>query len=166
MNVQPRRHGWICAADPDEIANGYLPEGTRLQMMYLLAGALMTLALMTSWPGLMHFRQGDVPGWVAIVLLMAVAQLVYVVWLLSLPDWSTLRLGMVLSAACATAYACGLAIIIATPASRSMALGLGEIRSSAGLWSAFQCALLAATSYGFGRESSAWREEAGGPDDW
>ncbi|HEY5313002.1 MAG TPA: hypothetical protein VIK18_10805 [Pirellulales bacterium] len=155
---------WIRVAEPDELDRAFRPDETRLQMVYLLAGALMLLALLSAWPALTHFRRHEAAPWVAVVLLMSVVSLVYVVWLLSLADWSTLRVGMVLCAACAAAYACGLAIVIGTPDTRAIALGLDEVRAHAGLWCALQMGLLGAICYGFGRQASCWRDEARG--DW
>jgi hypothetical protein len=156
--------GWIRTAAPDEITRVFRPDETRLQMMYLLGGALMLVALVSSWPALTHFRRHDAAPWVAAVLLMSVANLIYVVWLLSLADWSTLRVGVALCAACAAAYACGLAIVTGTPDSDSIALGLDEVRADAGLWCALQVGLLGGVCYGFGRQASSWRDEARG--DW
>ncbi|HEX3659222.1 MAG TPA: hypothetical protein VHV55_25765 [Pirellulales bacterium] len=156
--------GWIRSAEPDEMTRVFRPDETRLQMMYLLGGALMLVALLSSWPALTHFRRHDAAPWVAAVLLMSVANLVYVVWLLSLADWSTLRVGMALCAVCAATYACGLAIVMGTPASGSIALGLDEVRADAGSWCALQMGLLGGVCYGFGRQASSWRDEARG--DW
>ncbi|HEX4149379.1 MAG TPA: hypothetical protein VHY20_10340 [Pirellulales bacterium] len=154
-----RHRGWIRSATVEEISRASQPESTRLQMAYLLAGSLLALSLMASWPALTHFRQNADADWVVIVLLMSVGQLLYVVWLLSLPDWTTLRVGMVLCALCAAAYAAALSIVIATPVTHSVVLGLTDVRSRAGLWSALLCGLMCVVCYGFGREASAWHDE-------
>lgn len=160
--VQSR--GWIRPASDDEIARAFQPDSIRQQLVYLLAGALPIVALFSSWPALVHFQRGEAAAWVAAVLGMSVAALVYVVWLLSLTDWSTLRVGMMLCACWAAVYACGLALIIGTPASKPIPLGLADVRSSAGLWCALQMGLWSAACYGFGRQAMSWRDEARGLD--
>ena len=154
------QRGWIRAADDDEVDRAYRPDDSQLQVLYFLAGADVARGLVVGLAGPDAFPRQHASGWVAAVLLMSAADLVYIVWLLSLTDWSTLRVGMMLCAASAAAYACGLAMVEGTPDAEPIALGLSDVRSSAGLWCALQMGLLSGMCYGFGRQASLWRDEA------
>ena len=73
----------------------------------------------------------------ALPVLLAAVQLVYAGWLANAPDWATVRVQMVLSAALTTIYAMALTLVLLTPSTRisdprpgrSAAAGAGLVRA-------------------------------------
>jgi hypothetical protein len=132
-------------------------------MVYLLAGGLAGVALLGMSPALAHLHAAVPPGWAQIILALTALQLVYVFWLLSMPDWSTEWIGMALCAGCAALYAGSMALVLTTPATKPIMLGLGTVRNTAGGWCALNVLLLGLLCYGFGKISARWRRRSLSP---
>jgi len=50
------------------------------------------VAIFGAVPAMNDLNFALAPGWVQVVLLLTAAHLIYVLWLISIPDWSTLWL--------------------------------------------------------------------------
>jgi len=131
----------------------------RIRAAYLVATIAGALALLGTWPALVALGHPPTAGWVWLVLLLSLVEVAYALWLASLPDWSTLWIGMALSAGVAAVYALTLGLVMAMPASRSLPLGLDDVRSSLGSWSLTLLVLHAGLACAAGWISSGWRRE-------
>jgi hypothetical protein len=131
----------------------------QIRAAYVLSIVTGALAMLGAWPALVALGHPPAAGWVWIVLLLAAVEVTYAIWLASLPDWSTLWIGMVLCAGLAAIQALALGLVMATPAMRSLPIGLDEVRTSLGSWSACLLALHAGLAYAAGWISTRWRRE-------
>jgi hypothetical protein len=137
----------------------YVAPAGRLRLAYGVAATAGVLAFLTAAPAFGELQHPPAPGWVWILLLLSVVQFGYAFWLASLPDWSTVWIGMALYAILATLEAFGLAVAMATPTTRAIPLGLEQVRSSLGGWCALQLVLCAGLAYAAGWISARWRRE-------
>jgi hypothetical protein len=138
----------------------YQPDIGKIQSVYLLAVALGALAIFAAAPSLKHLDLAAAPNWARIVLVMSALQLVYIAWMVSLPDWSTVWIGMIVCAIVATVYAMGWAVVTFTPTAAPVPfLGLDELRRQAGGWCLANLLLTAFMTYVCGRFASRWRRQ-------
>ncbi len=86
---------------------------------------------------------------------MAAVQLVYAGWLANAPDWATVRVQMVLSAALTTIYAMAMTLVLLTPQTRSLILGLDEVRRLAPAWCGLMLLIMAVATWYCGRTAPA-----------
>lgn len=135
------------------------PDAGKLQTVYMLSLGLIALALFGAAPAIRDLNVITAPGWVWVVMLTAALQIVYVAWMLSLPDWSTVWIGMIVYAAAAAVYGLGWALLGLTPADNEInLLGLdGLDRGQAAGWCAAIALLTLLMTYACGRVSSRWR---------
>lgn len=134
------------------------PDEKRLQRVYLLAGAVAGLALFGAAPAVRFLNFAQAPSWAQVVLMLTAAHLIYALWLISLPDSSTLWMGMLWCALGATLYGSGMALALALQTGKPSLLDLSTVRHTAGGWCAVNVLLLGTLSYLFGRASMAWRK--------
>ncbi|HEX4000974.1 MAG TPA: hypothetical protein VHX65_20685 [Pirellulales bacterium] len=105
--------------------------------VYRIAAAMALVTLLSMWPALhspKYWDLGIAPGWARGVLLIAILQLAYVAWLVSIPDWASLWGTMFVMAIVATLYGTAAAMTLATPMERDPPLGLQPIRGVAPAW--------------------------------
>ena len=122
-----------------------------------LAAGLALLALFQLIP---IFRQPtflSAPEWTRIVVLISAVELAYATWVAFLPDWSTVRVLMLVTASVAAIYALALSLVVFTPGTAPIVLGLGDIRDQARLWCGAVLALTCLLSYICGHASFTWR---------
>jgi hypothetical protein len=81
----------------------------------------------------------------------------YVLWMAVTPDWSTVRVVMMVFAAVSALYGMATAVAIATPPDNPMPLGMGDIRNSAPRWCGAMVLLMSLATYLCGRVSAKWR---------
>lgn len=151
------RRRWIVRATPDVLVLADVPERRRLSAAYMLAGGLAAVALLGLAPAAQHLTRLEPPLWARAVVLVSSALLVYALWLVTVPDWSTLWLGVVLTAVAAAVYAGGMGLIVSTPHDKTPPLELGDLARLAGGWSGLNAMLLGSTSYALGRYGQSWR---------
>lgn len=138
----------------------YQPDPGKLQTLYMLAAALVGLTIFTAVPALPHLNLSEAPNWARVVLLMCTFQLLYIAWMVSLPDWSTVWIGMVVFAVVAAAYGVIWALVAFTPAARPISfLDLENVRSRAAGWSFAVLLLTTLLTYACGRFSGRWRRD-------
>lgn len=135
----------------------YEPEPAWVQTVYFLAVGLVVVTLFCAAPATKHLNLAEAPGWARIVLLLSALQLVYIAWMVSLPDWSTVWVGMLVFAIVASIYGMGMAIVMATPRDRPLMLGMDAVRYSAAGWCLAVVLLTSLMTYFCGRISFRWR---------
>jgi hypothetical protein len=139
---------------------GYQADPGKVQTVYMLAAALAALTIFAAVPALKHLNFTDAPGWARAVLILSALQLVYVVWMVSLPDWSTVYIGMIVFAMVSAAYGVAWALVAFTPEARPINfLDLDSVRRSAAGWCLVVLLLGALCTYACGRFSGRWRRE-------
>lgn len=138
--------------------NTYRPDRGRIDSTKWLAGILLAAVLFSFAPVAYHMQVNlaTAPDWARIVVLLAALQAVYVGWMLSAPDWSTVWVVMLVFAGVSALYAVATAMAIATPPERAMPLDLGGVRYSARAWCAAVLALMSLCTYLAGRFSTRW----------
>lgn len=137
----------------------YTSRPQQIRAAYIVSSVAGALAFLGACPALLALRHPPVAGWVWLVLLLTLIEIAYALWLASLPDWSTLWVGMALGAAVAVLYALVLVAAMATPESRSLPIGLDDVRSSLGGWAVLLLVSHSALAYVAGWISSRWRRD-------
>ena len=119
----PRREDTVYRADRGHV-----------QTVRWLAALLGLVAIFGAIPALPHANLSTAPAWARLAILLAALQVVYVVWMAFAPDWSTVWVAMLVSAAVATLYAAATAIALATPLDVPLPLALGDVRPRLDRW--------------------------------
>lgn len=130
----------------------------KTQTVYMLGVGLALVVLASALPALGHLNIVEAPGWARAVFLLAALQLVYIAWMMALPDWSTVWVGMWLFAVVAALYAMVLMIVTFTAPGKPMMLSLYDVQQTAKGWSAIMVLLMGLMSYMCGRVSMSWRK--------
>ncbi len=137
---------------------GYRAEAHHAQSVYWLAGGIVLLAIFHAVPALKFDGLSGGPDWTRMVLLLAVIEIAFAVWVALVPDWSTVWSTMLMLAGMATLYGVALGLVVVTPRDRELMLGLEHVRDQARLWC---CAVILVTSlvtYICGRLSHGWHK--------
>lgn len=156
-SAMPLAHVPMAVLERDPPAGARPPASLPAQTAWLLAVAMAVVVLFCAAPALKHVNLLHAPGWARIVLLLAVVQLIYVVWMAVMPDWSTVWIGMLVFAGGAAVYGLGLAVALATPSKKHMILGMDEVKQTAAGWCVAVMVLSALLVYVCGRISAHWR---------
>jgi hypothetical protein len=127
------------------------------QTVYMLAGALAAVAIFGAVPALRHVNFAQAADWVQILWLLTAAHIVFVLWLISLPDRGTLWIGMLWCAGAAALYGGGMALVLGAGPGKLPPLDLASVRNTAGGWCAANILLLGTLCYIFGRTSANWQ---------
>jgi hypothetical protein len=130
----------------------------RARTVYMLGLVLGLIVLASLFPALSHLNIVKAPGWARGIFLIAALQLVYIAWMMALPDWSTVWVGMWLFALVAAIYAMVLVIVVLTADGMPMMLSLDEVRQPAKSWAAIMVLMMGLMSYVCGRVSMSWRK--------
>ena len=129
----------------------------RRRTIYLLATASFCLAFVSSAPAVLQFNEARWPLWAEITVGVGVLQVAYAIWLLTVTDWATVRVLMLVQALVATLYGAGLMIAIATPADQIAYFDLDGVRGPARWWCLLLMCLAGTLSFVCGRISHRWR---------
>jgi hypothetical protein len=134
------------------------PDPGKMQTVQLLALALAAVALFNAGPAVVkHANLFIAPDWARLALLLACLQLVYVAWMASIPDWSTVFVGMLVFASVCALYAVAMAVVMFTPLDTPLPLGLSNVRQSAAGWCFAVLAMNGMMTYACGRVAGKWR---------
>ena len=141
---------------------GYRPDKSKLQTVYWLAAGLLALTAVCLWPAVKHYDHLATPTWAKVVLLLSALQLSYIAWMLSVPDWSTLRVMMVVFTVVSALYGTGMTIAFFSspddPAAGGSFLQLHDVQQYAATWCALVVLLGGLMTYLLGRCDSRWRK--------
>ncbi len=124
-------------------------------MVYLLAMAVAGVSLLAAAPALPHINLMSAPVWAIIALVGLLLHVLYVAWVVSLPDWSTVWIGGCLLAATSVAYLIGSAI-----AAMSFSwFGVEANRGTALSWGIIIAVLFGGVAFACFRSGTSWRRE-------
>jgi len=129
--------------------------------VYRIAAGLVFVSLVCMWPALRYWDLGVAPGWAQGVLLVALLQLAYAAWLVSIPDWASLWASMFVLAIVATLYGTAAAMTLATPMEHEPPLGLQSVRQTAPYWCFCMMLLTISAAYLCGHAAQRIRRTAG-----
>jgi hypothetical protein len=144
---------------------GYQADAGKVQTSYMLAMALGALTLLCASPALRYANLLEAPNWARVVLIASAVQLIFICWMVSLPDWSTVWICMVVFAFVAALYGVAWAVITFTP--EHMAVDFLDLddnadehfRRLAGAWCFVILVLASLLTYACGRFSGRWRKQ-------
>lgn len=136
---------------------GYRAEPILEQSVRWLGGVLAGIAMMCTIPIGWHVFDAPLPSWVWGVVILAAVQLAYVLWMISLPDWSTVWVVTWVFAATCAVYALLLAVALFAPRGDALPLALDAVRPRMAAWSAAVMILQGVGAYLAGRFSVRWR---------
>lgn len=144
---------WWAWATRDTIGQYPIHRATvaQLEVVYWLASLLPFAIVLCAAPAVSHLRLNTAPAWAQAMLLLAGAQLAYAVWLALLPDYSTLRVGMLLFSASAGVYGLAVVISLSKPAWLDLSSG-----GSAAVWCGGCLAATVGLSYACAKIGSRW----------
>ena len=125
--------------------------------VHWLVVVLAGMVLFSVIPALGHVNLETAPGWARVVLLLGALQGVYLVWMWHSPDWSSVRVVMLVFAVVAALYGAATAVAVATPLDRPMPLDMGAVRGSAARWCTAVLLSSALATYLCGRISAKWQ---------
>lgn len=143
---------------------GYRPDRDKLASVRRLGLTLSIITLVEILPALWHallpnapyIALSGAPAWAQIVLMLCLAQAVYIVWMVSLPDWCTVWVLMLIYGAVSAAYGFAFAVSLLTPRTQEMMLGLDMVRQPTPWWCAAMVLLTFLAAFLCGRTSSRW----------
>jgi hypothetical protein len=138
---------------------GYRADKRRTHTVYLLGLGVALSALFQTAPVFGRYELAVAPDWARLVLFLALVQLAYAAWMISAPDWSTVRVAMLVLAGVTTIYAMGLAIALMTPPGRATILEMDVVLEPARLWCSAVLLPSALITYVCGRVSDQWRKD-------
>jgi hypothetical protein len=157
-NAPPRGGGPLPAIQASSREpEGYEPEPAWVQTVYFLGVGMLMVTLFCAIPAMRHLNLAAAPGWARLVLLLCALQLVYIAWIVTLPDWSTVWVGMLVFALVAAIYGMGMAIAMATPLDQPLPWGMNDVRYTAAGWCMAVVLLAGLMTYFCGRISFRWR---------
>lgn len=138
---------------------GYEPDVDKRWTVYYLATAMALFSVFCMLPALGYWNLGSAPAWARAVLLLSLLQLAYVVWVVSVPDWSTLWVSMIVFTIVAALYGIAMTVALTTPLdqNQNMLLEMADIRSKAPLWCGGVVLLAFLLAYFCGRAAARWR---------
>jgi hypothetical protein len=125
---------------------------------YQIALALAILCLLELLPSLWRPNLSTAPDWSRAVLLGSIGQLAFVVWMATIPDRGSIWVLMLVFAVAATSYAAVASILLLTPDTFDLPLGLTEARWPAFWWSSLMALLCAAAAFYCGHTAQRWRK--------
>jgi hypothetical protein len=151
--TMPKLRAWSV-----EGVRGYRPESSRVHAVYFLAIGIVLMTCLQLAPAVSRLNPSTAPTWVRWLLMLSLVQLAYAMWMVSFPDWSTVRTTMFALAAVATLYGVALGIATVTPPEKSLPFDLNDVRDKVRLWCGAVLLLLGLLTYICGRIAFRWRK--------
>jgi hypothetical protein len=149
-------------ARPDHIPSDAIePSWAERRTARGLAAALAGIALLSLLPVALtrHWDLRSAPPWALWTVLLAAVQLIFAGWLANAPDWATVRVQMIISAALTTLYAMAMTLMVLTPSTHELILKLDEVRPLGAAWCGLMFLLMGGATWYCGRTSTRWREQ-------
>jgi hypothetical protein len=151
-------------AQPRSKAQGYLPDRQKRAAAYWLGLTLLGVTLVEMIPAMIHSVRTEfpfltlsgAPTWAQAVLALCLLQLVYILWMVTLPDWSTVWTMMLVYGAVSGVYGFGLAISLLTPRDQELMLQLEAVRRLTPLWCGAMVLLAFLAAFLCGRAGARW----------
>lgn len=141
----------------------YRPDAGRITTLKWLAFFLALAVILSVGPvffveGQLDLQQAQ--WWARLVVLLAVIQGVYILWMLGTPDWASVWVVMLVFAGVAALYGMATAIALVTWAHEEIPLGMEAVRHSAGGWCGSVLLVMSLATYLCGRTATRWRRAA------
>ena len=135
------------------------PAAGKVRLVRLLAAGLALAVAMSLTPivWLQQWNMATAPGWARLVVLTATLQAAFIAWMLTAPDWASVRVVMLVFAAGASLYGAGLAAALTTPLDHPMLLGLGAVRHDCAAWCGVMLVLMSLAAWLSARLSALLR---------
>jgi hypothetical protein len=152
---------WFCWADEEGVERADRPHPQQIETTYWLAVVLLFVIVFAAAPSLAFLRLDKAPPWAQIMLLIAGAQLAYALWLMIVPDWSSVWIGMWVFGVSAALYAAGMGLF-ALSSQAPAPLGVTASAASASGWCGAIVLVLGLLSYACGHVSVNWRRSTRG----
>lgn len=153
-------------AEPEAVVVGYAHDAEKIWSAYVIAGSLALVGIVTmvpsGWSIVDYFRfEGETPisRWAWFLLFTGFLQIAYSVYVLQLPDFSTVWMTAIFLLVIATIYAMSLGMILL---GGDPVLGIFEVhvllRNKAGLWLFLMLCMTGLVAYFCGRVSVRWQK--------
>ena len=157
------------AGESGEAVRGVEHDPGKKWTVYQLGCCLALLGLAGMYPAIAevtrHFTTFDSNGiesWAYLVFLLAGVQLVYALYMVQLPDWSSVWMVMINSAATSVVYAMSLGIALMSRDDNAIitSLGLSQLHDAGhmSLWCAMMTLLTSLLTYFLVRASLKWQK--------
>ena len=140
----------------------YRPDAGHVVAMRWLALVLGGIVVFSMLPAVRvaGLNLETAPGWARAAVLIAALQALVLLWMLAVPDFSSVWVAMLVFAGVAAVYALATSMALAAPPGKPLPLQLGEVRRTAGTWCGAVLALNALGTYLAGRLSTRWQQAA------
>ncbi len=129
-----------------------------VRRVYVLAIVEAIVTLIIALPALKQLGSHGVPAWAWIVFALVAMQTLYMLWVVTLPDWSTVWMGSLVFSLTSGVHLSGLALCLAI-ARETRPLGLASTTLGGVGWCAAVAILALVMAYVCVRISRPWREE-------
>lgn len=140
------------------MAAGYVADRSKQQTVRTLAIAQVVLALFSAGPALSHLNLATAPAWAKLLLVAAILQIAYAVWMALLADWSTVWVTMAVWAVTAAGYGLFWTVITFTAVGEPIELlDLDPVRHKAGGWCLALLIFSGIMTAICGRTAARWR---------
>jgi len=116
------------------------------------------MTLFVAVPAMKHLGSSGTPAWVWIVITLVAIQSLYILCVVTLPDWSTVWMGSLIFGLTSVMHLLGLAASLAIT-KESLPLGLAPATLLTSGWCAAVALLSAGMAFGCLRISRPWRAE-------
>jgi len=140
-----------------ESTQGYFPDRGHRQTVNYIAIFLTIGTVFTMIPAASHWRFVGEPVWAQAVLLVTLVQLAYIGWMISMKDWSSVLMVMVIYVAASAMYGAVLAVAMFTPLGTPMRFDLEPVRDYAVAWSASMLLINLLSAFLTGRVGFRWK---------
>jgi hypothetical protein len=137
-----------------EASSGYRADVGKVTTVRWLALFLAVVAILGAIPALLDRNHFYV--WSHAILFISALQLLYVFWMFTMPDWSTVWVLMLVFAVTAALYGFGLALTFLMPMQSAMPFELQPVRDSAPIWCAVMLLFTFLGAFLCGRYSFRW----------
>jgi len=135
------------------------PTVAQQRSLFWVTLVVVVLGLLTMLPGFASLNSGFAPLWARASMLLGLWQLGLAIWIMTIPDWSALRVTLWSYGLLAALYGALLAVCLATPRGQVLLWDLMDVRERAIPWCggmAFFCLLAA---YAGGTLMSRWQKQ-------
>ena len=153
--------------EPERPTQGIRHKPSRRRTVYYLGLALALTAVFSVVPAVLdvvaHFRAFDSPGiqrWAQLLLLIGVLELAYAVYLVQLPDWSTVWVVAVFGVLVSCLFAVGIGVSMFPGRQSEIVafLDIADKQSQAAAWCVCAMSITLLVTYFLGRCSLRWRK--------
>lgn len=135
--------------------SGFRLDAGSLRGVYIWALVEVAVTLLIALPALEHLGLSGAPPWAWVVLLLVVLQSAYAMWVVALPDWSTVWFGSLMFGLTSATHLAGLALSVILPQGNFLGLPSGSWATP--VWCTLVTIVTAAMAYGCVRISRPWR---------